>query len=322
MDSTPLNDTILRLQLPFHRMKTSLDRLTKLRELAALSSRSKQGREALSWLKANQNVVAEILTRAKEPYYKWTPYRNRSDGSPSWQSRIIYHTGKQKGCIACGANRIGKTETGAFISAMIITGEHPTYKSPDKGRMFVVGLDAKSIASVVRPKFEMFIPQRFKDGGRYHGKNDMWLLKSGDREWEVWFKTVEAGRAKFQGDKIDFAWIDEEPTRDDVWPELEMRMTDKQAIFMLTATPVEGTKWLKDMLNRPDVYSTMAGMRENPYIPMNEIDRLCRQLTEDERAVRIEGKYVTFSGRPVFDRNVIAEMELQALQAKIGDLAA
>lgn len=310
MASTPLNAKIPPFQLPFHRMRNSLDRLTKLKELAAMSSHMKKGKQAMEWLQNNQPLVAETLNRAKEPYYKWTPYRNRSDGSPSWQHQIIHHVGKYKGLVACGGNRIGKSVLGAFNTALMVTGEHPVYESPTNGIAWIVGLDSKAIASVCRPIFEEVIPSRYRENGKWNGKNDMWILESDGRRWEVWFKSVDAGRQKFQGTKIDFAWIDEEPMKDGVFREIELRLTDKAGLWLLTATPVEGTKWLKDTLERPDVGYTMAGMRENPYIPMEEIDNLCRQLPEDERQVRIEGKYIIFGGRPVFDRHAIADQEI------------
>ena len=218
---------------------------------------------------------------------------------------------KHKGCIACGANRIGKSAIGAFITALIVTGDHPTYKSPKKGIAWIVGADSKMIESVERPYFEQFIPKRYTDNGKWNGKNFMWHLKADGREWQVWFKSVDSGRKKFQGAKVDFIWIDEEPQKNDVFTEIEMRLIDKQGIWLLTATPVDGTRWLKDIIDRSDTYCTMAGMRENPHIPLDEVEKIAKQLPKDEREVRVDGKYLLFGGRPVFDRDVLAELELK-----------
>jgi phage terminase large subunit-like protein len=215
----------------------------------------------------------------------------------------------KKGCVACGANRIGKTLWGAFTAALIVTGEHPTYRSPRKGIAWLIGADSKMVESIVRPYFEELIPQRYKDNGKWNGKNWMWKLRSDGREWDVWFKSVDSGRVKFQGAKIDFAWIDEEPQKTEVFTETEMRLIDKGGIWLLTATPVEGTKWLKDTIERSDVFCTMSGMRENPYIPVEEIEKIARQLPDDERKVRIEGEYLIFGGRPVFNWDLLKELE-------------
>ena len=199
------------------------------------------------------------------------------------------------------------------MTAMIVTGQHPRYQSPKDGRAWIVGLDSNVIEAVEKPYFEMFMPKRYMDNAKWNGKFNYWTFKVEGREWEVWFKSVDSGRKKFQGDAIDFAWIDEEPLKTGVFDELEARMLDREAPWLMTATPVEGTKWLKDTLDRVDVYYTMAGMRENPYIPMSEIDLFVSTHTQDDCDVRVEGKYIIFGGRPVFDRKIISLMESNAI---------
>lgn len=313
MDCTLPSKKMLQLEFPFNRMQNSLMQLGRLKELAALSSHKSKGKMALDWLQTNRELVQETLSRGGEPYYAELPYRNRSDGSASWQHRILWDAPTFKGRVACGANRIGKSRLGAFETALMVTGEHPRYKSPAEGRAWIVGPDSKVIEGVEKPYFEKFIPKRYFENGKWNGKHQYWKLKADGREWEVWFKSVDSGRAKFQGDAIDYAWIDEEPLKDGVFTELEMRMLDRSAIWLMTATPVEGTKWLKDTLGRQDVGYTMAGMWENPYIPLREIEEKIKTLPDDERQVRIEGKYIIFGGRPIFNRELIADMEARAM---------
>lgn len=209
---------------------------------------------------------------------------------------------------------------GAFETALIVTGEHPRYVSPKDGIAWIVGPDSKVIESVEKPYFEQLIPQRYIKSGKWNGKYQYWSFNCDGRHWEVWFKSVDSGRQKFQGAKIDYAWIDEEPLKEGVFNELELRLLDKQGIWLMTATPIEGTKWLKDTLSRTDVGYTLAGMRENPYMPLEEIENIAQQLTEDERQVRIDGKYLIFGGRPVFDRKQVALLEAQAIPYKRGNL--
>ncbi len=42
-------------------------------------------------------------------------------------------------------------------------------------------------------------------------------------------------------------------------------------------------------------------MWDNPYLPIAEIQRQAEELSEEERDVRIEGKYIIFGGNPVFN---------------------
>ncbi len=248
------------------------------------------------------------------------PFRNRTDSSPSWQHKIIWNTPFYKGQVACGANRIGKSQLGGFVTALMVTGEHPTYRTPKKGIAWIVGLDSKQIAMIQRPYFEQFIPKRYMDNGKWHGKNDVWYLTADGREWQVWFKSVDSGRQKFQGAKIDFCWIDEEPKKTEIFKEIEMRLIDNAGIWLMTATPVDGTRWLKEILERSDVHYTMAGMRDNPYLPLEEIEKAALQMTKDERMVRIEGKYLIFGGRPVFDRDLLADLEVSVCSGARGNL--
>jgi hypothetical protein len=44
-------------------------------------------------------------------------------------------------------------------------------------------------------------------------------------------------------------------------------------------------------------------------------------MPEDERNVRIEGKYIIFGGRPVFDRKLLVELENSAMPHVDGILA-
>ena len=248
------------------------------------------------------------------------PYRNRSDGGPSWQHRIIWDAPLWKGRVACGANRIGKSRLGAFETSLIVTGKHPRYKTPATGIAWVVGPDSKLLEAIEKPYFDMFMPSRWLKEGKWNGKHQYWVFKSEGREWQVWFKSCDSGRQKFQGDKIDYAWVDEEPLRAGIFSELEMRLVDNRGIWLMTATPVEGTKWLKDTLDRTDVGYTMAGMRQNPYIALDEINKIAKQLPPDERDVRIEGKYIIFGGRPVFDREYLADLEVRASSFEDGVL--
>lgn len=309
MDSMHLREKMLKLRFPCHQMTSCLRRLEKLKLSASTSTVTSRKAGDTSLLKGNQAQAREILRRANEPYYKMMPYRNRSDNGPSWQYRILWHQPENKGCVACGANRIGKTEMGAFISALIVTGQHPRYESPRSGRMWIASLDRNVIEAVQQPYFEKIIPRRYKEHGKWNGKHNYWKLKSDGRDWEVWFKSYDSGRDKFQGDAIDFFWGDEEMKNpEDIWPEIETRLIDRQGIWLITATPVNGTRWLKKLMERENVYSTMAGMRENPYIKLSEIEKLARTFPKDEREVRIEGRYLIFGGRPVFDRELLSKM--------------
>ena len=205
-----------------------------------------------------------------------------------------------------GANRIGKSEQGAYEAALAVTGQHPLREFPPNGIGWIIGLDNPMIRDIDRPIFEKFLPSRFKT--KFYKQDNLWHCKGDNREWKIVFKSTEMGPDKFQGAQIDFAWYAEEPKKTEIFNEVETRLIDRSGIWWLTATPVRGTKWLKDLSERPDVYSTFAGMRDNPYLPIDEVEALAKRLPDDERMVRIEGAYIIFGGRPVFDRGMLMEL--------------
>ncbi len=258
-------------------------------------------------------MLQTILGRSKEPYYQYEPYLNRSDGQPGWQWKFISCAGEKniKGRIACGANRIGKTEQGAYEAVLAVTGQHPTRTFPAQGLGWIVGLDANMVNQIDRPMFEKFLPARYKT--KFHRQQNIWTCKADGREWTIVFKSCEMGADKFQGAKVDFVWIDEEPRNTDLFKEMEARLIDRRGIWWMTATPVRGTAWLKQTMERPDVAYTFAGMRENPYLPIEEVEAFAAGLDEDERAVRVDGRYIIFGGRPVFVRQ-----KMQAMLDKAG----
>lgn len=213
-----------------------------------------------------------------------------------------------KGRIALGANRIGKSEMGAYEMALYVTGRHPVRKSPTNGLSWIVGLDNPMIRDIDRPLFEKFMPPHWllAPHGRYNKQENIWYFDCEGRKWKVVFKSTEMGRDKFQGEKVDAVWIDEEPKQgEDLWKEIEARLVDRNGIFWITATPVRGTAWLKGMSEREGCSKTFAGMRENPYLPIDEVEAYAKTLPEDDRAVRIDGKYLVFGGKPVFNRRML-----------------
>jgi phage terminase large subunit-like protein len=249
---------------------------------------------------------------SREPFYRFEPYYRRSDGKPGWQWDFLQAAGEYKGRVALGSNRIGKSEMGAYECCLAITGKHPYRKFPASGTGWIVGLDNPMLRDIDRPMFEKFLPSRFKT--KFYKQDNLWICHGDGREWKVIFKSTEMGTDKFQGAKIDWVWIDEEPKNTDIFSEIEARLVDSRGVWWMTATPVRGTAWLKALSERWDVYRTFAGMRENPYIPLDAVEAFAKTLPEDERLVRIEGEYIIFGGNPVFDRTILRKLK-EAIEA-------
>lgn len=224
-------------------------------------------------------------------------------GNPKYSARV-----------ALGANRIGKTLQGAYEAVLAVTGRHPYRNFPAEGRAYIVSVSNERLKTIDRPAFEIALPEEYK--AHFDAEYNIWHCSNGNRSWEIFLKSVEQGAGKFQGDKLDFIWFDEEPEGErgkKVFSECMMRLVDKGGIWWMTATPILGTAWLKAISEREDVFSVEGSLYENPYIPLEEIKRKEAEYTEDEALVRIYGHYLTFGGRPVF-RTYIKDLNARLKQ--------
>jgi phage terminase large subunit-like protein len=162
---------------------------------------------------------------------------------------------------------------------LAVTGKHPCREYPPKGKLWVV-----------------------------HKADNIWHIEGEGRQWQVQFKSSDAGRAKFQGEAVDGIWFDEEPLKIDIWTECMRALIDRGGNWWMTATPILGSAWLKALSEKPDVFVTTGAMWDNPYLPLDEVKREAADLSEDERLVRIEGQYIVFGGSPVFNIRILTKM--------------
>lgn len=252
-------------------------------------------------------MAQQIVERSREFFYRYEPYYNRRDGKPGWQWEFLQEAANYKGRVALGGNRIGKSDQGAYEAILAVTGKHPYRKFPENGEGWIVGLDFNMVRDINRPKFEKFLPRNFRisENTDYSKADKIWWIEGEGRKWKVQFKSSDAGRAKFQGDDVDFIWFDEEPDKTEIFSECMMRLIDRAGIWWMTATPINGTAWLKKLSEKDNVFVTTGAMWDNPYLPLEEIESKAADLSEDERRVRIEGHYVVFGGKPVFNITIL-----------------
>lgn len=62
-------------------------------------------------------------------------------------------------------------------------------------------------------------------------------LRNGSR---IFIFTYDQGRENLQGGNPDFIWLDEEPTRQDIWDELQVRIRSRGCSLLVTMTPLSG----------------------------------------------------------------------------------
>lgn len=164
---------------------------------------------------------------------------------------------KERGFIA--ANRVGKSEAGAFETTCHATGKYPHWW---KGKRFayppliwvggdtgltvrdiiqkkLVGDDLTNMGSGMLPK-DCIITEKCKT--RRNVPDALEIIKvrhiSGG-ESTIVLKTYEQGRASWQGTEVDFIWVDEE-CPSDVYGEALIRLMTTKGSMITTFTPLQG----------------------------------------------------------------------------------
>lgn len=114
-----------------------------------------------------------------------------------------------------------------------------------------------------------------------------------------------------QGSDIDLFWLDEEIVDGEWFPEMSARTLDRKGRGIWSATPQAGTDQLFELHERaeqlegtekPAVEEMVILLSANPHIQQEEKAELAANLSDDDRAVRIDGEFavVTFKMYPSF----------------------
>lgn len=221
-------------------------------------------------------------------------------------------------------NQNGKTITGAFETACHLTGEYPDWwlgkrwDRPTKGwaagesstlvrdvqQKYLCGepgvvdafgtgmipkeafVDKPSLARGVTDAYDT-IQVQHKTNGKLDGTS---VLR---------FKSYEQGREKFQGETIDFAWMDEEPD-EDIYSEIITRLVATQGISWLTFTPLKGmSSVVRRFLNEHEPHRGIVQMtiEDAKHIPPEERARIIASWPAHEREARAKGVPMLGSGR-------------------------
>lgn len=202
----------------------------------------------LKALQAEQSKrVAENQLRTYRPYIK----------------QAVFHAAgaKYRERLLIAANQVGKTWSAGFETAMHLTGRYPDWwkgKTFDRG---TAGWAAGVTGEVTRDTVQRVLCGRINAIGtgaipkdsikdktlkrgvadaidtvtiRHGGGGD---IQAG--ESTLGFKSFDQGREKFQGETLNFVWLDEEPPQD-IYMECLTRTNATQGPVYMTFTPLQG----------------------------------------------------------------------------------
>jgi phage terminase large subunit-like protein len=134
------------------------------------------------------------------------------------------------------------------------------------------------------------------------------------------FMTFEQTLDKFGGAALHRCHHDEEPP-EDIRQECLMRLIDFDGDELFTMTPLMGMTWMFDAIygrrhTDPDIKVVLADIDDNPHLSDAAKERALKDLTDEERQARKEGRMVHFEGMvyPGFDKAKVLRPERGLVQ--------
>lgn len=219
------------------------------------------------------------------------------------------------------ANRVGKTEAGAFEATCHLTGEYPSWW---KGRRFLTPVDgwtAGDTSLTVRDIQQLKMLGRWGEFGTGMIPAERIikaLPKNGVPEAvesvqvrhisggisTLGFRSYDQGRLAFQGTSKHFVWPDEEPPAD-VYAEMVTRTMDVSGTVFITFTPLRGLSPTviqfmpkgKILKGEEGKFVVQATWDDAPHLSPQQRDELWRALPAHEREARSKGIPQLGSGR-------------------------
>lgn len=258
---------------------------------------------------------------------------------PYDKQRAFYDAGiRYRERLLMAGNQVGKTEAGAYETAVHLTGEYPEWWLGRRWDRPTRGWAAGESSSVVRdvqqkkligePGVEAakgtgFIPRdAIIDTSLARGITDALdtvMVKHISGGTSVLkFKSYEQGRTKFQGDGIDFGWCDEEPPHD-IYSETLTRTNATGGMLFTTFTPLKGmTDVVGLFLDNPtsERWSITMTIEDAKHISPEERAKIIAGYRAWERDARTRGVPMLGEGR-VFQisEDVIQEPAIQDIPA-------
>ena len=243
---------------------------------------------------------------------------NYNSGEIKHEKQLRFHKDGHKNRWVFGGNRSGKTECGAVEVVWLARGIHP-FKENKQTDGWVVSLSQQVQRDVAQNKILSYLKKEWiADVVMLSGKKSSAALGVIDTIYiknifgtisKIGFKSCDQGREKFQGTSLDYVWFDEEPP-EDIYLECKMRVIDKCGQVFGTMTPLKGLTWVYKTIylnenNDEDVWYEHMQWEDNPYLNKQEIEKLTRNLSEEELQSRKFGNFVSGTGMVYseFDEN-------------------
>lgn len=254
-------------------------------------------------------VLAELKRRQdRNKLARYKPYERQKEfhnASAQYRERLFM-----------AGNQLGKTLSSAYEIAYHLTGKYPDWWTGKRWNRGVTGWALGESMESTRDTLQRLVLGRPGEWGtgsipadciiaepkRAQGVVDcvdMVMVRhvSGQIS-RLYFKSYEKGRAKLQGETLDFAALDEEPPLD-IYTEVITRTNATKGIVWVTFTPLLGmSKVVQRFLQEKNDDRTVTKMtiRDVGHYTKEEIERIEASYPEHERKARANGEPVLGDG--------------------------
>ncbi len=274
---------------------------------------------------------SELLELLKEQKHRIDTNRLAVYKPYQWQVKF-HNAGKDNPQrLLMAGNRTGKTYSGAFETAVHLTGEYPGWW---KGRRFTrpirvwVGGESNETTRDIVQK-ELFgqpdnpevkgtgtiplrcIGQTTRKPGVPNAYNSAMVRHVSGGYSRIGFKAYEMGFQKWMGEAVDFVWMDEEPPPE-IFSQAITRTADSNGCVIMTFTPESGmTEVVKGFLNdrKEGQFLQHASWDDCPHLDEITKEQLLSVYSEHERDLRSKGIPIFGSGLvfPVSEESISVE---------------
>lgn len=210
-------------------------------------------------------------------------------------------------------NQLGKTLAGSMEAAMHATGLYPEWWTGHRFTKATAGWAAGVSGEATRDTVQRMLLGRPGDWGTgalpeanidrvTAGRSAADLIDTVSVRHEaggtsqITFKSYEKGRAKWQGETLDWVWFDEEPSLD-IYSEGLTRTNATGGITWMTFTPLLGmsrvvARFLMDggPAGNPDRHVTRMTLDDAPHFSDAQREKILASYAPHERAARARGE--------------------------------
>ena len=229
---------------------------------------------------------------------------------------------KERAFIA--ANRVGKTEGGAYEISLHATGLYPDWwegrRFTEPCNIWCAGVNNEATRDIIQEKL---IRSKINPGlgmlpkstisrvttrpGVPDAVQDIYVKHVSGGHSLITLKSFEQGREKFQGTSQHVVWLDEEPEDRGIYSECLTRTLTTQGIILCTFTPLKGlfniapmflvdSTFPKDGIVSASKYVVNATWDDVPHLIEADKQHLLQSYSPHERAARSKGLPLLGSG--------------------------